>query len=437
MQIIKKQKPTSLEDLPLYMIVLIVCETDLASFGKLNLISKKWNTACKTGFYFKKMLQLYCNERIKTFGIRDYILIPDFIKNEDWKSIFTLKRKKKEDSNVGTIFTSDGKGFCEGYYIDGVLNGPGVVYKKNLGLAYIGNFENAKAKGIGKRYWKNGDHYEGEFINSQMNGRGKMHFYNVGDYEGDWVDGERVGNGIMRMTNGSVYEGEWKGDAANGIGTFVSIESAFVYRGEWKDNLKEGKGVLTNKHGQYIGEFKNNNANGHGKIVYKGGSFYEGEVTDNSYNGNGFLKTLEGQTYRGQFVRGKIHGKGILQLPNGNGTYIGYVKLGNPHGNGTITYKNGHVFVGNLKKSKKSGKGEFFDSNSFKYFEGNFVDNLLDGECTYHNKEGSQNVIFKKGIPIFYNGHKSLFLKLSMLQSEFDEMERSFTSDTVVELNIN
>ena len=51
------------------------------------------------------------------------------------------------------------------------------------------------------------------------------------------------------------------------------------YKGEWKDGNFHGKGILREAWGGiYVGDFKNNLANGYGRQEEKDGSWWEGEI---------------------------------------------------------------------------------------------------------------------------------------------------------------
>lgn len=49
----------------------------------------------------------------------------------------------------------------------------------------------------------------------------------------------RDGEGIQTWADGSLYEGYWKNDKANGRGRLIHADGD-VYEGEWKDDKAHG-----------------------------------------------------------------------------------------------------------------------------------------------------------------------------------------------------
>ena len=76
-------------------------------------------------------------------------------------------------------------------------------------------------------------------------------------------------------------------------------------------------GTVISSKRKYVGEFKDNKFNGHGKYYH----LAEGP--------------LKGYKYEGKWLNNKRHGLGIVIWPNGN-KYIGEQKNGELHGFGTF-----------------------------------------------------------------------------------------------------
>jgi len=66
---------------------------------------------------------------------------------------------------------------------------------------------------------------------------------NGAKYSGEWdsESGKRDGFGIQLWADGSKYEGNWKDDMANGKGRLIHVDGD-VYEGDWKDDKAHGKG---------------------------------------------------------------------------------------------------------------------------------------------------------------------------------------------------
>lgn len=70
------------------------------------------------------------------------------------------------------------------------------------------------------------------------------------------VDKEiRDGRGIQVWQDGSRYEGYWKNNKANGFGRLIHADGD-VYEGEWRDDKAHGKGIYTHVDGsRYEGDW--------------------------------------------------------------------------------------------------------------------------------------------------------------------------------------
>ena len=61
--------------------------------------------------------------------------------------------------------------------------------------------------------------------------------------------------------------------------------------------------------------------------------------------------------------------------------YVGEIRNGLPHGQGTETFPNGQKYVGKFKDAKKNGKGTFTFPDGRKYV-GEFKDGTQHGQGT-------------------------------------------------------
>ncbi|XP_027254307.2 MORN repeat-containing protein 1 isoform X3 [Cricetulus griseus] len=105
----------------------------------------------------------------------------------------------------------------------------------------------------------------------------------------------------------------------DGYGVYVYPNSFFRYEGEWKGGKKHG----------------------HGKLLFKDGSYYEGEFVDGEITGEGYQYwAWSGNTYSGQFVLGEPQGHGIMKYKAG-GFYEGELLQGLREGTVTSTKATG------------------------------------------------------------------------------------------------
>jgi len=101
----------------------------------------------------------------------------------------------------------------------------------------------------------------------------------------------------------------------------------------------------------YVGEVKNNQANGKGVAILVSGSRYEGEWKDNMRDGEGMFFWHDGQHYEGSYKNDKRHGKGTYYWPNGE-KYIGEWENDHRNGQGTFYGADDKVVSGIWKKDK-------------------------------------------------------------------------------------
>ena len=103
------------------------------------------------------------------------------------------------------------------------------------------------------------------------------------------------------------------------------------------------------------------------------GNEYIGKLKDGKAHGQGTYNFVDGRTYVGEWKDGKRHGQGNYTYSNGD-QYIGNYKNGNMHGQGNYTFSNGEVWEGEWKddewvSGKKYGIGEYIndDENIFPF----------------------------------------------------------------------
>lgn len=94
----------------------------------------------------------------------------------------------------------------------------------------------------------------------------------------------------------------------------------------WTNCFGEGKSSWEGS--SYSGEWRDNQFNGKGTLIWTNGDVYEGEFRDDRYSGQGTMTYADGRTYVGQWVPGR-------------GGFLGF-----QHGEGTMTYPDGRVQSG-------------------------------------------------------------------------------------------
>jgi hypothetical protein len=225
----------------------------------------------------------------------------------------------------------------EGDFIQ--INNELCLFRGQLELVKHNNKEdnNEIIAGKGELYLKNGVKYEGIFLNGKLNGIGRFINEKFICFEGIFKDGILEGKGTRIQI----------GDDGN----------KKIYIGDLKNYNKDGKGKLICKNYIYEGDFVNDKKQGKGKLEYNdNGNKYEGEFNNDDINGYGLYTFKNMHTYKGQFSNGVFHGKGLYKWPDGcyfKGEYVNGVR----EGIGEYKFSDGKIYKGPFTKGKPNGKG--------------------------------------------------------------------------------
>ncbi|XP_056399328.1 MORN repeat-containing protein 1 isoform X2 [Hyla sarda] len=153
------------------------------------------------------------------------------------------------------------------------------------------------------------------------------------------------------------YVGDVKKQLRHGYGVYVYENSFFRYDGEWKDGKKHG----------------------HGKLLFRDGSYYEGEFVHGEITGNGLRYWAAlGNTYSGEFQDGELHGHGVMKYKDG----------GRYEGHGLLVDKEGQTYSGAFHNNKKHGDGQMTFQNG-DHYEGNWVLDQRQGHGVLHCVDGT------------------------------------------------
>lgn len=103
------------------------------------------------------------------------------------------------------------------------------------------------------------------------------------------------------------YLGEIREEKANGGGVGI-WSTGSIYRGDWKENKRHGKGNFEWPNGHiYQGDYLDDRREGLGAYIWPSGEKYDGEWKDDKRNGFGTLYDLDGNIqYEGQWENDKI-----------------------------------------------------------------------------------------------------------------------------------
>ncbi|WP_107037599.1 MORN repeat-containing protein [Brumimicrobium mesophilum] len=121
----------------------------------------------------------------------------------------------------------------------------------------------------------------------------------------------KVEKEMLTFVNGNgnsiFYLGEVKNEKANGFGIGI-FNTGGVYKGDWKNNKRHGKGSYNWKDGhRYIGEYINDEREGQGTYMWENGEKYVGGWKSNKRNGIGILYNKNGKIiYEGNWDEGSM-----------------------------------------------------------------------------------------------------------------------------------
>ena len=203
--------------------------------------------------------------------------------------------------------------------------------------------------------------------------------------------------GTKIYLSGRKYIGELRNDMANGQGT-ITFNDGATYTGEWKNDRFNGQGTLTFNDGEtYTGEWKDDKKHGQGTETYADGATYTGEWKDDKKHGRGTYTFADGTTYAGEWKNAERNGQGTISFADG-ATYAGEWKNDERNGQGTISFADGATYAGEWKDDKKHGRGTYTYADGTTY-AGEWKDNLPNGQGIEKDKLGSATYIgeFKDG----------------------------------------
>lgn len=235
-------------------------------------------------------------------------------------------------------------GGFDGSFINGVLNGAGVVLYGSFGC-YEGILKEGKRSGIGRMTYRNPNFQCLNLTESE------------GIYMGKWRNDERHGFGLMRWKNGLTYEGQFQRDHRHRVQGTLALPSGERYEGEWQHGLMHGPARYQNGRGTtFTGEFVSGHPIRIGELSLPDGSYYKGEILNMQPGGKGTQTFSNGDTYIGDFQNGKRHGKGTMTYFSGV-TYAGDWRSGQREGSGVLT-SSSETYSGLWRGDRQHGAGQ-------------------------------------------------------------------------------
>lgn len=273
------------------------------------------------------------------------------------------------------------------YYNDGTIhqvadfdnnnwNGATARYHPNGNKQYECNFESGYAKGPFRQYHENGQLYaEGEVSSSSHN------WYGDAVQQGEWK---------YYYSTGSIHQivafqnGDW-----NGLAVRYHENGNKMYECSFEAGYAKGPFKQYHENGQLYaeGEVSSSSRNWYGDVVRQGewNYYYSDGVT--SWTGS-----YKDSNWEGEVISYHQSGKKSFQatFENGyaSGTWTHYHDNGQVYGVGDVTGSNLNHFGGPLK----TGVWVNYYADGTRSFEGNYVNNVLDGGAAWFHSNSQQAI---------------------------------------------
>ena len=202
-------------------------------------------------------------------------------------------------------------------------SGVGICTDEEEDRSYVGNYLNGKEHGIGMQISRNGEHKcASEFKHNNVHGIG-IKLYNKQNeiYCGEYKNNKRNGVGYWKLPTGAIFVGNYENHQPKGFGMMIT----------W-DKLKF-IGYVTDWYSEK-------------------GKWYDQEDNEIDIEEAGYFSN--GSKYVGEIKKGLMHGQGTLTSPAGE-KYVGEFKHGQRNGQGTFTDTNGKELVGEFRDGEFIG----------------------------------------------------------------------------------
>ncbi len=133
------------------------------------------------------------------------------------KHFFAGTWENEKRNGYGIEVKEDGSYYCQYWENEKMIGKPVIHNPQRLNYSngyYIGEVSNGVAHGKGKYHWNDGSTFEGTWINGIINGSGLLTFSNnMGHYVGYWKDGKRQAcYGMQCLSDGSHLIGFWENE---------------------------------------------------------------------------------------------------------------------------------------------------------------------------------------------------------------------------------
>ncbi len=230
---------------------------------------------------------------------------------------------------IGELNTNNIKGCVSG----NCENGYGLMVYDDKS-AYLGDFKNGKSHGSGVYITSDGTKTIGSFENDKISGYVNIYMANGNYYAGMFLDGAANGYGALIYPDGTMYYGDFRDNSFDGEGVLYNYENGEKNSGVFKNGEllakkdetdfkliygdKNGFGIRLTKDGRYSGNLKNGIPEGQGFLECYSGWTIVCNFHDGVANGKGTLENVsEGKRYIGEIKNNAANGKGTSYFSDG------------------------------------------------------------------------------------------------------------------------
>lgn len=243
--------------------------------------------------------------------------------------------------------------------------------------------------------------YEGDTFNSQRHGRGICLYSNNGD------------NTSCTLENMLLYEGDWQYDKEHGVGTLMTWDrKCIIYKGEWERGKIHGKGIYFYRYKNTTSENSNlatstssNTMQVDEKII----STSDDAGSVESLSQHGSVATYSGKSSGNEATVGNDN---TFEDGTSKSYYEGEFKENMRQGNGKYFFKDGSTYEGMWQNNMMTGRGVFTWPDGSRY-EGEWKDGKRNGAGLLRASDGFiydgmwlNNTMEGKGTAVYPSGQQ-------------------------------
>jgi len=202
-----------------------------------------------------------------------------------------------------------------------------------------------------------------------------------------------LGHGDARYKNGDSYVGQFVEGFRKGRGTYTFAKSGDKYEGDYSENAKHGFGKIT-----YLNKKGDDDDGDEENQVERGGTYLghfsagmrgctDPEERENGMS-EGTFTYVNGDVYVGQWQEGKKHGWGTYSYSKNQTKLIGTWVKGKII-NGKWIFPNGTMYVGDFQYNKPCGMGAWVFKNG-NQLTGKYLQEEIKDENANEDPEAPQ-----------------------------------------------